>query len=130
MSRRANAHLRCQRCRMLGGLCVCALMPAPPLVTRTRVVLVLHRDEERKPTNSGRLALECLADRATLVRGRGVEVDPAPLVVGQPVLLFPDADAVPLERLAASLAGPVTLLVPDGTWRQAQRVRTRVPGLA
>lgn len=115
---------------MLGGLCVCGLLPAPPLVTRTRVVLVLHREEVRKPTNTGRLALACLAGAQLVVRGER-DQPPAPLdLVGtRPLLLFPDDDATPLDRIADD-PRPTTLIVPDGTWRQAQRVRTRLPGLA
>ncbi|HEY2365087.1 MAG TPA: tRNA-uridine aminocarboxypropyltransferase, partial [Polyangiaceae bacterium] len=46
----------------------------------------------------------------------------------QPVLLFPHEDAVPISRFARSKK-PITLVVPDGTWRQASKVRARVPGL-
>jgi len=113
---------------MLGGLCLCALLPR--LETRTRLVLFIHRYEDRKPTNTGRLAAECLANSEVIVRGEPAL--PAAAFVGpagsRPLLLFPDDDAVPLDQLAPSPA-PVTLIVPDGTWRQAQRVRTRVPGL-
>lgn len=130
MSRRDNAALRCPRCRMLGELCVCALMPAPRLATRTRLVLFIHRYEDRKPTNTGRLATECLANSEVWVRGH--EDQPSAAFVAppgtRPLLLFPDDDAVRLDQLAPS-SEPVTLIVPDGTWRQAQRVRTRVPGL-
>ncbi len=130
MSRRANTDLRCERCRMLGGLCVCPLMPAPKLVTRTRLVLIIHRDEVRKPTNTGRLGALCLAHSETVVRGHEDEPS-APLALAgtRPVMLFPADDAVPLDQLVGGEL-PVTLIVPDGTWRQAQRVRTRVPGLA
>jgi DTW domain-containing protein len=115
---------------MLGGLCVCALMPSPRLTLRTRVVLVIHRDEVRKPTNTGRLAIECLDGATTLVRGDDRVPGPPLTFAGtRPVLLFPDPDAVSLDQLALG-PEPVTLIVPDGTWRQAQRVRTRVPGLA
>src|SRR5262249_10300950 len=37
-------------------------------------------------------------------------------------------DALPLQSWAGS-SEPVTLIVPDGTWRQASKVRNRVPGL-
>lgn len=113
---------------MLGGLCVCAELPR--LDTRTRLVLVIHRYEDRKPTNTGRLAAACLVHHEIIVRGAEGRPD-APFVAPagtRPVLLFPDDDAVPLDRLPPG-PEPVTLIVPDGTWRQAQRVRTRVPGL-
>jgi DTW domain-containing protein YfiP len=47
---------------------------------------------------------------------------------GDPVLLFPYPDARPLAAFSGS-ARPVTLIVPDGTWKQAQRMRRRVAGL-
>lgn len=131
MSRRDNAHLRCPRCHMLGELCVCSLIPQPPLVTRTRVVLFIHRNEDRRTTNTGRLALECLANSAVVVRGHQDQPD-APFVPEpgtRPLLLFPADDAVPLDTLPPS-AHPVTLLVPDGNWRQASKVRARIPGMA
>ena len=111
------------------SLCICALIPR--LETRTRLVLVIHRYEDRKPTNTGRLAVECLVNSETLLRGHE-DMPSAPVAWGedaQPLLLFPHEDAVPLSDYAAS-SRPVTLIVPDGTWRQASKVRKRVPGLA
>ncbi|HSO40373.1 MAG TPA: DTW domain-containing protein, partial [Labilithrix sp.] len=67
MSRRNNAASRCWRCRMHSSLCVCALIPK--LATRTRLVLVMHRAEDRKPTNTGRLAAEAMPESRVVVRG-------------------------------------------------------------
>lgn len=128
MSRRDNARVRCRRCQMHASLCICSLLPR--IETRTRVVLVIHRLEARKPTNTGRLAIECLPNSELLVRGHE-ESPSAGLVTdhaSRAVLLFPHEDAIPIERLAAS-PRPVTLVVPDGTWRQASKVRRRVPGV-
>jgi DTW domain-containing protein YfiP len=115
---------------MLGGLCVCRLMPVPRIATRTRLVLIIHRDEERKPTNTGRLAAECLANSETIVRGH--ESRPTPPFLcppgTKPLFLFPHEEAVTLTDIAIP-ADPVTLIVPDGNWRQASKVRNRVPGL-
>lgn len=128
MSRRNNSARRCARCRMHRSLCVCSLIPR--LETRTRLLLVIHRAEDRKPTNTGRLATECLVNSAVVVRGHAsAESAPLPIEPGsQPVLLFPAEDAVPLAELAPSLSR-VTLVVPDGNWRQASKVRSRVPGM-
>ncbi len=46
----------------------------------------------------------------------------------RPVLLFPFDDAIPLASLSSSGA-PLALIVPDGTWRQASKVKNRVSGL-
>lgn len=115
------------------SLCFCALIPR--LETRTRVVLVIHRTEDRKTTNTGRLATECLTNSEVVVRGHTErESEPVPIALGStPLLLFPAEDAVPLTDLAPELAKsarPATLIVPDGNWRQASKVRRRVPGLA
>lgn len=115
---------------MLGALCVCALMPSPRLETRTRLILCVHRFEARKPTNTGQLGTECLANSEVWIRGRqDLRMPPFVAPPGtRPLLLFPDADATPLHELPPS-DEPAILIVPDGTWRQAQRVRHRVPGL-
>lgn len=108
------------------SLCICALVPT--LVTRTRLVVIMHRSEDRKSSNTGRLAARCVAGSEVVVRGR--EDRPTRFVAPagtRPVLLFPHEDAVPLERVRAD--EPITLVVPDGTWRQASKVRARVPGL-
>lgn len=129
MSRRANAAVRCPRCRLHRSLCICALIPR--LETRTKLVLVIHRYEDRKPTNTGRLAAECLVHSEILLRGHE-DMPSAPIAWAegtQPLLLFPHEDAVSLEAYAAS-PRPVMLIVPDGTWRQASKVRKRVPGLS
>lgn len=129
MSRRDNVEARCPRCRMHDVLCVCELIPK--LATRTRLVLVIHRIEERKPTNTGLLATRCLPNSEVLLRG--VMDSPEPCFVDdperQPLLLFPHEKAVPITEFARS-PRPVTLIVPDGTWRQASKVPQRVPGLA
>lgn len=133
MSRRENAAFRCRVCRMLGRLCVCPLIPDPPLVTRTRVVLLVHRVEMTKSTNTGRIAAACLANSEVIVRGhKGKPSEPlAWSEAVQPLLLFPFEDARPIADVARTLDGrPVVLIVPDGTWRQASKVRRRVPGLA
>ena len=59
---------RCPECRLHRTLCLCALIPR--LVTRTKVVLVMHDLELRKPTNTGTLAARCLPNSSVLVRGR------------------------------------------------------------
>jgi DTW domain-containing protein YfiP len=118
-------------------LCLCALVPR--LQTRTRVVLVLHQLELRKPTNTGQLAARCLDNSATVIRGDREEredltVAPSPALLAElappatALFLFPHRDAQPLERWRDH-GGPLTLVVPDGTWRQAARVRRRVAGL-
>jgi len=107
----------------------------PRIETRTRVVLVVHRTEYIKTTNTGRLAAACLVNSEVIVRGHeDAPSEPIHIATGsRAVLLYPAEDAVPLAELAPSLTSdgcPLTLIVPDGNWRQASKVRGRVPGLA
>ena len=125
MSRRDNRANRCGLCLMHIGLCVCPLVPR--IEARTRLVLVIHHTEIRKPTNTGHLGAACLVNSEVHVRGRE-GMPSAPIEWGDrtPLLLFPhEGEAEPLEPVD----GPVTLIVPDGNWRQASKVRARVPGL-
>lgn len=114
---------------MHAGLCVCPLIPR--LVTRTRLLLVMHRFEDFKTTNTGRLATRCLVNSEIVLRGDAGRGNPPIAFEADtlPLLLYPAADALGLEALVPSLTRPVTLIVPDGSWRQAARARSRVPGL-
>jgi DTW domain-containing protein YfiP len=129
----ASDSIRCPGCRLHMDLCACALLL--PMPTRTRVVLVTHVRELSKPTNTGRLALACIAGARLVERGRrggglaSLSCEPD----SQPLLLYPVPGAMPLDAWKAAqpaAADRVTLVVPDGTWRQTKRVRYRIPGLA
>jgi DTW domain-containing protein YfiP len=123
-----QVELRCSCCRLPEVLCVCALLPR--LATRTHLVLIIHRNEERKPTNSGLLATRCLVHSEVLVRGLHGQPEPRwhDDATRQGLLLFPHPQALPIGHFAAS-PRPLTLIVPDGTWRQAAKVPRRVAGL-
>lgn len=133
MGRRHKPHLRCPSCRLHASVCICPLLPR--IETRTRVVLIVHQLEARKPTNTGLIAARCLANGAVAYRGRplpGAEGGPdednwsALVPAGtQPLVLFPDEGAQPIDTFKHACS-PITLLVPDGTWRQAARTRTRL----
>ncbi len=111
------------------SLCICSLLPR--LVTRTRVVLVIHQLEAVKPTNTGVIAARCLVNSAIVHRGRGPDQDAGPPpdeIAPQGVtslFLFPHADATPLESWRGR-SEQIQLVVPDGTWRQAARTRGRI----
>jgi len=117
---RSRRLLRCGTCGLNAALCVCELLPT--LRPRTQVVVVAHRTELHKSTNTGKLAVRML-EGATL-RARGDEVDPAlELPVTGSFLLFPSPDARLLSD--ATAAGVSRLIVPDGTWTQAKRIARR-----
>lgn len=118
----------CQKCFMHKIYCICSEMPH--LHLKTKVTLVIHHKELKRPTNTGRLALNALENSQMEVRGQMG----APLSLGhllnesfESVLFYPSEDAIELKELNA--VKPVQLIVPDGSWRQAAKVNTRHPEL-
>jgi DTW domain-containing protein YfiP len=112
--------------------CLCAHVPRLDLATR--VVLVMHRREVSKPTATGPLALLALANSELRVHGhRESPVDLRDLAGGgtrRVLALYPAEGARPLARgFAAADPRPITLVVPDGSWRQASKAVRRLPGL-
>jgi len=112
----------CARCRRPTSVCYCDALPR--IETRTRVVILQHPRERDMPIGTARMASLCLpqaelhvgvrwGDRAPLARALG---DPA----RPPILLYPGPGA--RDILRDPPAGPVTLVVVDGTWSQAKTV--------
>ncbi|MGZ3694642.1 MAG: DTW domain-containing protein, partial [Bdellovibrionota bacterium] len=120
---------RCVKCFLHLELCICALMPSFDL--RTRVVLLMHAQEADKPTNTGRLAHNCLTNSE--IRLRGLR-DGTPLSLEGLVddshetwmlYLSPSSEDLTPE-LVARCEKPVRLLVPDGTWSQASSLGAKL----
>jgi DTW domain-containing protein YfiP len=109
-------------------LCVCDEVAAaraqlPPL-TRGRILIPMHAAERKLPTNTARFALAVIPGTEIRMRGfPGRPMDTRGFIEeGRETLyLFPAADA---EELAP-VEGPYTLIVPDGSWRQARKIATR-----
>ena len=131
MGKRGKRAQRCIRCRLHIERCICEHIPA--INTRARLVLVSHFRELSKPTATGNLALESLINSELKVHGE--KETPLNLTElhneGRRVMvLFPSEKARVLSpALLAEDPRPVTLVVPDGNWRQATRIPKRVPGL-
>jgi len=103
-------------------VCYCAALPA--LDTATRIVILQHPRERDMPIGTARMATLCLP-RAELHVGIDWSTH-APLAAAlgdparPPILLYPGPGA--RDILAEPPAGPVTLVVVDGTWSQARGV--------
>jgi DTW domain-containing protein YfiP len=119
---RRDAPARCAGCGLHAVACLCAELPR--LAVRTRVVVLMHRAEARKSTNTGRLVPRLLEGAEIRVRGDEGAPPRAPLPSGSRLLLFPEPGARLLSA-ADAVGEPVVLLVPDGNWNQARRVGRR-----
>jgi len=103
-------------------MCYCASLPR--LETVTRVVILQHRRERDMAIGTARMARLSLPNAELHV---GVDwTDSAPLTRAlsdpdrPPILLYPGPNA--RDILTEPPAGPVTLVVVDGTWAQARSV--------
>ena len=130
---------RCAGCRLIASHCVCALRPAVP--TRAGVCLLMGDIEPLKPSNTGWLVADVVADTAAFGWSR-TAVDPALLALladpqWQPVLVFP-GEFVEARRVVTELpiaaacqaAGkrPLFVLL-DGTWSEARKMFRKSPYL-
>ena len=122
---------RCKTCLMRLELCLCADVPS--LALTTKIVLVVSKREIIVPTNTGRLATQALTNSAVLIRGdqdRPYDLSDH-LQSGENLVLYPADDALILTpELVATFRRPITLVVPDGNWRQTYKMRKRDPVMA
>jgi len=122
----------CTSCRLRQELCICT--DAPRLDLSTRLIVIVHRKEWRRSSNTGYLAR--LATRHGEVRLHGlqhkaVSSEGVDLASASTLVLYPGRGAHPLTaEHIASLPRPLTLLVPDGNWNQAKNMMRRVPMLS
>jgi DTW domain-containing protein YfiP len=116
---------RCACCDLPAPLCLGADR-APVRAGGTRVVVVVHHVEARKSSNTGRLVRLLVEDSALRVRGLAGEAAPGERPAGRALVLHPGPDARVLAPEDAA-GDALTLLVPDGSWPQAQRIVRRDP---
>ena len=129
---------RCPGCRLTPSHCLCALRP--PVETRVGVCLLMADIEPLKPSNTGWLVADVVADTFAFGWAR-TEVDPALLALlkdpqWQPYLVFP-GEFVPPERLVTQVAWaggessdkrPLFILL-DATWPEARKMFRKSPYL-
>lgn len=130
--RRSTQGKRCERCRINTILCFCDQIKEH--ATNTRVSIIMHHREKHLTSNTAKLTTLTLTNAEIFLRG----LPEAPFSLEQlhlsskarPLYLFPDEDALELnEHFLETHPGPYHLIVPDGTWNQAKKVRRREPGL-
>jgi len=129
---------RCVGCRLKASHCICALRPQ--VATRAGVCLIMGDIEALKPSNTGWLIADVVADTWAFGWAR-TAVDPALLALltdprWQPYVVFP-AEYASLERVVNEVAAseppssgqrPLFVLL-DGTWSEARKMFRKSPYL-
>ena len=114
----------CAECRRPVVVCYCAHIT--PVATRTKLVLVQHRRERDVPIGTLRMAELALPNSSVFIGVNELDADVglrAAISGPDTYLLYPGKDSIDVAELAltrAPDAGPITLVVVDGTWWQAQ----------
>jgi DTW domain-containing protein len=131
---------RCTGCRLVPSHCLCALRPAVP--TRAGVCLLMADIEPLKPSNTGWLVADVVADTFAFGWAR-TATDPALLALlrdpqWQAYVVFPGEYAAPArvvhsvqppEPAAAGTAKRPLFILLDGTWAEARKMFGRSPCL-
>ncbi len=121
----------CTRCMRPESVCYCRHVT--PLATpRTRVILLQHPRERDMPIGTARMASLCLPDAELHVGVRWSGSSVLERALSDPsrpaALLYPGPGAI--DVVASPPAGPITLIVIDGTWWQTKKVVRENPELA
>lgn len=131
---RGSRTTRCGRCRVPRSHCLCDWLPQ--VAADSAVCLIMHDIEPLKPSNTGWLIADVVADtHAFTWRRTGVEPALLELLADpryQPVVVFPGEYAEP-ERVVSDVqvvAGkrPLFILL-DATWTEARKMFRKSPYL-
>ncbi len=123
----------CPRCRINRKFCYCASLKR--FDNRTPVTIIMHRKEQLLTSNTATLAKAVLKNATLLVRGVPGQSIAEKIPIHEdrlPLYLFPDPGAAELnDEFLRQIGGrKIHLIVPDGTWSQAKKIKRREPGLA
>jgi len=125
---------RCPRCSQPPRWCVCDAIP--PVETRLRVHVLIHRHEQVRPSSTGRLVARAVNGATCHVYQRENRFFPASgfaseaLDTGRELwILHPSGEPLPtLTDPTDDRSAPQILLL-DGSWRQAGEMLHAVEGL-
>jgi hypothetical protein len=141
LARGGSNQPRCAGCRLVLSHCLCAVRPAVP--THAGICLLMADIEALKPSNTGWLIADVVADTFAYGWAR-TEVDPALLALladpqWQPYLVFP-GEFVAAQRVCTQLQPPLTnavgvsakrplFVLLDATWPEARKMFRKSPYL-
>jgi DTW domain-containing protein YfiP len=139
---RGSSVTRCINCLMAEFACFCQWKVN--LSSSLHFVLIMHSKELYKPTNSGRLIADLFPHSTNIFLWSRTDIDQRLISIlsdkaRQPILLFPETEPTNQQQTQAISLGstdntvannkPITLILLDGTWKQAARMARLSPWL-
>lgn len=124
---RGKSVVRCDLCQLAAYACICPWRPTRE--SRSEFLLLMHRDEVFKPTNTGRLIADVFPDKTHVFAWS--RTDPVTGLLEllhdetrQCFLIYPaDSDS---DRVVQTVIPPsgktTTFILLDGTWKQSGRM--------
>lgn len=100
----------------------------------TKLTVIIHRKEMFLPSNTANLLKRNFPNNVTMIT-RGAPLDEISEQLSldpcyHPLFLYPDEQAQELnEDFLNNISKPIQLIIPDGTWRQAKKMKRREPML-
>lgn len=132
---RGSSLKRCNTCQLGADYCICQQLVGAQ--SHCDILLLIHRNELLKPSNSGRLIADTLPNNTHAFLWSRTEPNPELLALladpkRQFLLVFPPQDGDPREKFSSQQAKEkmasewqgkkITLLLLDGTWKQARKM--------
>lgn len=128
---RGGKVIRCQQCLLSRVNCIC--VAKPQVSSRSAFCFVMYKGESYKPSNTGRLIADVVADNHAFLWHRTEPDDELLALLANdryaPILVFPHEYAEPQrcinspDELPALAEGKTPLFVMfDGTWREAKKM--------
>lgn len=120
---------RCKTCQLGEATCICPWRVA--VKSDVKIILIMHRDEIFKPTNSGRLIADVLPESTYAFEWSRKTPSPELLKLLEdpllyPVIVFPTDESHTGVRHTTcptlSEDQNLALIILDGTWKQAQKM--------
>ncbi|MDN3638087.1 DTW domain-containing protein [Simiduia curdlanivorans] len=126
--------IRCTRCQLKSSHCICTFRPEGQI--DAEFVLILHRDELFKPTNTGRLIADCFPKQTHAFCWDRLTPPQALLTLLQDperqcCIIFPADESEGREVYSEPPASNklLTFILLDGTWKQGRRMFNLSPWL-
>lgn len=124
---RGSRSVRCARCRLPDPNCLCALRPT--VTTRAGICLLMHEIEPMRPTNTGWLVADVVADTEAYTWSRTEPQESLLALLRDPqrapYVVFPSEGVDPQRVVSEVTTDPARrplFVLLDGTWSEAHKM--------